>query len=37
MHHEWQASARRALSEGSVAKLYTLRGTDSVAELDIGD
>jgi putative transposase len=37
MHDEWQASERRYLSEGSMAKLYTPRDTDSVAELNSGD
>ncbi len=37
MHDEWQASERRYLSEGSMAKLYTPRDTDTVAELNSGD
>jgi transposase-like protein len=37
MHDEWQASERRYLSEGSMAKLYTPRDTDVVAELNSGD
>lgn len=37
MHDEWQASERRYLSEGSMAKLYTPRDTDPVAELNTGD
>jgi len=37
MHDEWQASDRRYLSEGSMAKLYTPRDTDVVAELNSGD
>jgi putative transposase len=38
MHDEWQASDRRYLSEGSMAKLYPERDTDPVAaELNSGD
>jgi putative transposase len=37
MHDEWRASERRYLSEGSMAKLYTPRDTDTVAELNSGD
>jgi putative transposase len=37
MHDEWQASERRYLSEGSMAKLNTPRDTDTVAELNSGD
>ena len=37
MHDEWQASDRRHLSEGSMAKLYPKRDNDSVAELNSGD
>ncbi len=37
MHDEWQASDRRYLSEGSMARLYPERDTDSVAELNSGD
>ncbi len=37
MHDEWQASERRYLSEGSMAKLYAPRDTDPVAELNTGD
>ena len=37
MHDEWQASERRYLSEGSMAKIYTPRDTDTVAELNSGD
>ena len=37
MHDEWQASDRRYLSDGSMAKLYPERDTDLVAELNSGD
>lgn len=37
MHDEWQASDRRYLSEGSMAKLYPTRETDDIAELNNGD
>jgi transposase-like protein len=37
MHDEWQASDRRYLSEGSMAKLYPQCDTDVVAELNSGD
>ena len=37
MHDEWQATDRRYLSEGSMAKLYSERDTDDVAELEPGD
>ena len=37
MHDEWQASDRRYLSEGSMAKLYPTRETDDIAELNTGD
>jgi putative transposase len=37
MHDEWQASQRRYLSEGSMAKLHTPRDTHTVAELNSGD
>jgi putative transposase len=35
--HEWQATDRRYLSEGSMAKLYPERETVDVAELTPGD
>jgi transposase-like protein len=37
MHDEWQASERRYLSEGSMARLYPERDTELIAELDSGD
>ena len=37
MHDVWQAGDRRYLSEGSMAKLYTHRDTDTIAELNTGD
>lgn len=37
MHDEWQASERRYLSEGSMARLYPERDTEHVAELNSGD
>jgi hypothetical protein len=37
VHDEWQATDRRYLSEGSMAKLYSERDTDDVAELQPGD
>jgi putative transposase len=37
MHDEWQASDRRYLSDGSMARLYPGRDTGHVAELNSGD
>jgi hypothetical protein len=37
IHDEWQASERRYLSEGSMARLYPERDTQLVAELTSGD
>ena len=37
MHDEWQASERRYLSEGSMARLYPERDTELIAELNSGD
>jgi putative transposase len=37
MHDEWQASDRRYLSDGSMAKLYPERDTGVIAELNTGD